>query len=121
MGNTTTKWKVEFYERPDGTSPVVEFIEEQSVKDQATIFAEFDDLAEFGLQLRGNKIKHLEGKLWELRFRGVDRKFRFIYFAFTGKKFVILHGFLKKSRKTPKRELQTARRRFRDYLDRFSK
>jgi hypothetical protein len=42
-------WTVELYERPDGSSPVVEFIEEQSRSNQAKILAELDDLAEFGL------------------------------------------------------------------------
>jgi len=107
---------VELYTRPTGASPIAKFIEKQSIRDQAIILAEFDDLEEFGLQPRGSKFKHLEGKLWELRFRGVNKEFRFIYFTFTGKKFVILHGFIKKSPKTPKRELATARRCFKDHL-----
>ena len=113
-------WIVELYDRPDGTSPVVEFIEEQASKNQAKIFAELDDMVEFGLMPRGNKLKHLEGKLWELRFRGVGRQFRFIYFAYTGRKIVVLHGFSKKTPKTPRRELKTAHRRLQDYLDRHS-
>jgi phage-related protein len=116
--NERARWKVELYDRSDGTSPVAEFIEEQSPKDQAKIFAELDDMVEFGLMPRGNKLKHLEGKLWELRFRGMDRQFRFIYFAHTGRRIVILHGFSKKTRKMPRRELNTARRRLQDYLDR---
>jgi phage-related protein len=113
-------WKVELYMRPSGSSPVVEFIEEQSKRNQAKIYAELEDLAEFGLMPRGNKLKCLEGKLWELRFRGEDLNFRFIYFAHKGRKFVVLHGFCKKTRKTPKRELNVARRRLQDYLDRYS-
>lgn len=110
-------WKIELYERPDGTSPVAEFIEKQSPKSQAKIFAELDDMIEFGLMPRGNKLKHLEGKLWELRFRSIGHQFRFIYFAHTGMRIVILHGFSKKTRKTPRRELNTAHRRLQDYLD----
>jgi phage-related protein len=110
-------WEVELYERPNGRSPVVEFIEEQSKRNQARIFAELDDLAEFGLMSRGAKLKHLEGKLWELRFRGEGLHFRFIYFANTGRKIVVLHGFCKKTRKTPKRELNTAYRRQQGYLE----
>jgi hypothetical protein len=60
--NEPTHWRIELYQRPDGSSPVVEFIEEQSVRNQAKIFAEFDDMAEFGLMPRGNKLKHLEGR-----------------------------------------------------------
>ena len=118
--NEPTHWRIELYQRPDGSSPVVEFIEDQSVGNQAKILAEFDDMAEFGLMPRGNKLKHLENKLWELRFRGGGLQFRFVYFAHTGRKLVILHGFCKKSRKTPKRELEAARRSLRGYLDRNS-
>ena len=114
-------WAVELYARPDGSSPLVEFIEEQSRRNQAKIYHELEDLAEFGLMPRGNKAKHLEGKLWELRFRGEEIHFRLIYFAHTGRKFVVLHGFCKKTRKTPKRELNAARRRLHDYLDRHSR
>jgi hypothetical protein len=42
------RWSVELYDRPDGSSPLVEFIEEQSKRNQAKIFAELDDLVEFG-------------------------------------------------------------------------
>jgi len=113
-------WKVELYDRQDSSSPLVEFIESQSKRDQAKILAELDDLAEFGLMPRGNKLKHLEGKLWELRFRGENLHFRFVYFAYTGRNIIILHGFCKKTNKMPRRELNIARRRLQDYLDRYN-
>ena len=117
--NARAPWSVEVYESSRGSSPLVGFIEQQSMANQNTIVAELEDLAEFGLMPRGNnKVKHLDGKLWELCFSGKDVSFRFIYFAFTGRKFVLLHAFCKKTRKTPRRELDLARRRWRDYLDR---
>lgn len=112
----TAHWNVELYEI-NGQSPVKEFIENQSSRNQAKIYAEFDDLVEFGLMPRGEKLKHLEGKLWELRFSGESTQFRFIYFSYNGKRIVILHGFHKKSRKTPKRELDIARSRRQEFLD----
>lgn len=113
-------WAVELYERANGSSPLVEFIEQQSERNQARILHELEDLSEFGLMPRGNKVKHLEGKLWELRFHGKEVHFRLIYFAHTDRKFVVVHGFSKKTAKTPKRELNVARRRLQDYLDRYS-
>ena len=114
------RWKVELYSRGD-SSPVTEFVEQQSKRNQDKILAELDDMVEFGVSVRGNKLRHLEGKLWELRFRGERLHFRFIYFAHTGRKIVILHGFCKKTRKTPQREIDIARRRLQDYLDRDSR
>ncbi len=112
-------WTVEFYTRIDGSCPLVEFIEEQSIPIQAKVLSELDDLAEFGLMPRG-KAKHLEGKLWELRFRAKEVSIRLIYFAHTGRQFVVLHGFCKKTQKTPKKELRIARGRLQNYLDRQS-
>jgi len=112
----SAQWRVELYDRPDGSSPVTEFIEAQAKRNQAKILAEIDDLAEFGLTPRGDKLKQLQGRLWELRFRGDQIQFRFIYFAHIGRSIVILHGFVKKTGKTPKRELEISRRRLQDYL-----
>ena len=114
------RWAVELYDLLNGSSPLVEFIEQQSNRNQAKIYAELDDMTEFGLMPRGDKLKHLEDKLWELRFRGEGLHFRLIYFAYTGRKIVILHGFCKKTRKTPRRELNTARSRYHDYLERHN-
>jgi phage-related protein len=41
---------------------------------------------------------------------------RILYFTHTGKKFVLLHGFTKKTNKTPQREIEIAEERMKDYL-----
>jgi hypothetical protein len=43
---------------------------------------------------------------------------RFFYFAFTGRRFVILHGYRKKSQKAPRREIEAALRRMDGYVER---
>jgi phage-related protein len=57
-------------------------------------------------------------KLWELRVRAQVGAIRLFYFAHTGRQFVILHGFVKKSGKTPRRELEIAAQRMQDVLER---
>jgi phage-related protein len=52
--------------------------------------------------------------LWELRAGAI----RLFYFAHTGQRFIVLHGFRKKSRKTPRREIVTAERRRSEFLER---
>lgn len=65
-----------------------------------------------GLQaLPSNTVKHIEGKLWELRISGRDGISRAIYVTATGRRVVIVRVFLKKSQKTPRRELSIARER----------
>ena len=61
--------------------------------------------------LREPHVRHLEGKLWELRIRAEEGIARGIYVTATGRRIVVLHVFVKKSRKTPRRALATARER----------
>ena len=61
--------------------------------------------------LRAPHVKHLDGKLWELRVRAAGGRARGIYVTTTGRRVVVLHVFAKKSRKTPPRALATARER----------
>lgn len=59
-------------------------------------------------------IKHLEGKLWEMRMKGRDGIARAIYVTATGRRVVVVHAFVKKSQKTPKPALELARERAKD-------
>ncbi|HEU0216668.1 MAG TPA: type II toxin-antitoxin system RelE/ParE family toxin [Stellaceae bacterium] len=56
-------------------------------------------------------IKHLEGRLWEMRLRGRDGIARSIYATASGQRVVILRTFVKKTQKTPRREIELALRR----------
>jgi phage-related protein len=56
-------------------------------------------------------VKSLGDKLWELRITGKDGIARAIYVTATGQRAVIVRIFIKKSQKTPQRELELARRR----------
>ena len=66
--------------------------------------------------LHAPHVKHLEGKLWELRVRAEGGTARGIYVTATGRRVVVLHVFAKKSRKTPRRVLATARERMRQVM-----
>jgi phage-related protein len=59
-------------------------------------------------------VKHLEDKLWELRVTGRDGISRAIYMTASGQRVVILRVFVKKTQKTPRHELETARQRAKD-------
>jgi phage-related protein len=61
--------------------------------------------------LREPYVKHLDGKLWELRMSGRDGIARAIYVTASGRRVVVLRAFAKKSEKTPPRELEIARQR----------
>ena len=56
-------------------------------------------------------VKHLEGKLWEMRMKGRDGIARAIYVTATGERAVVVHAFAKKTQKTTVRALELARAR----------
>jgi phage-related protein len=60
---------------------------------------------------RGEAVKHLEGKLWELRMTGRDGIARAIYVTASGRRVIVVRVFVKKTQKTPQRELDIARQR----------
>jgi phage-related protein len=69
-------------------------------------------IQEIGFEaLPRDSVKHLEDKLWELRMIGRDGISRAIYVTASGRRVVILRAFVKKSQKTPARELDIARQR----------
>ena len=116
-------YTVEFYETQDGECQVWDFLEGLRIKaatnkdariqhKQASLYIEL--LQQNGTHLNENITKHLEDGIWELR-PGNNRVF---YFFFQDNTFVLLHQFRKKSQKTPKREIEKAKRERDDYLSR---
>jgi phage-related protein len=77
------------------------------------MFARFQRIAELigshGLpNVREPYVKPLQGKLWEMRMTGRDGISRAIYVTATGRRVVVLRVFIKKTKKTPRREIQLA-------------
>jgi phage-related protein len=62
-------------------------------------------------QVREPHVKHLDGRLWEIRMTGRDGIARGIYVTAAGRRVVVVRVFIKKTQKTPKHELELARRR----------
>jgi phage-related protein len=59
-------------------------------------------------------------RFWELRVQTAGNIVRVFYFALRGRRIMLLHGFVKKDRKTPRAELQVARRRYDEVVRRGS-
>ena len=73
-------------------------------------------LQEFGPQRVGMpNVRHLDGKLWEMRLRGRDGIARAIYFAASGRSLVVVRVFAKKTGATPRPELALARQRMESF------
>jgi phage-related protein len=65
-----------------------------------------------GLQsLSEPHVKHLEGKLWELRLTGRDGIARALYVTAIGQRVIVVRAFVKKTQKTPRAEIELALQR----------
>lgn len=103
-------FNVEYFQNRDGTYPVEDFILSQEYKMQAKIFRMIELLELNGNALREPYSKELEDGIFELRIKQSNNITRILYFFVIGKKIILTNGFVKKTEKTPKREIQLAKR-----------
>lgn len=59
-------------------------------------------------RLPGKFARHIEGRLWEFRLKGNDGIARALYVTMRGRRIVIVRVFIKKTQKTPRREIKLA-------------
>ena len=108
-------FKVEFFEKDDGTYPAAEFILSQDVKMQTKLFRLLELLELKGNELREPYSKSLEDGIFEIRAKQGSDITRVLYFFVVGRKVILTNGFVKKTQKTPKREIERAKRYRADY------
>ena len=113
-------WTIQYYVTSDGKCPVKEFIDMLSYESKAKYVFIADLLEDCGLTVREPYVKPITGsrKLFEIRIKDKSNIHRIFYFAFTGKKLILLHGYTKKTDKIPGREIAIAERRMEEYLSR---
>jgi len=74
-------------------------------------------IEEFGLErVREPHVKHVHGPLWEMRMRGRDGISRAIYVTVSGRRVVVVRIFVKKTEKTPRREIELALQRAQEII-----
>lgn len=105
-----------YYKTSNGRVTVKDFIDHLSFKAQRKFFAKIELLEEYGPRLPEPHAKKLTGDLYELRFEAETVGVRIIYFFYTGNKIILLSGFIKKTQKTPRREIESADKRMAEYL-----
>ncbi len=114
------EWEIDFYQDSHGNIPVQDFIYQQSAKVTAKILRYIDLLQSFGLSLGQPYVEKLAGSdVWELRIQHSSNYYRILYFASSGRKFILVHAFLKKSARTPKKEIEIATSKMFDYKARY--
>jgi phage-related protein len=103
---------VVFYSTEAGNEPVREWLLDLSREDRRVLGRDVKT-AQYGWPIGMPLIRKLEPGLWEVRSwvaSGIAR----VLFTVDGDTMVLLHGFVKKSQKTPTNDLETARRRLAD-------
>jgi phage-related protein len=115
------KFQVIFYEQENGNAPVEEFINALDVKLSAKIYRLLEMVETNGYELREPHSKYLEDGIFELRAKLGSDITRVLYFFYVGKRVIVTNGFVKKSQKTPKSEIEKAKAYRTDFLKREGK
>jgi phage-related protein len=101
--------QVIFYKSPSGNEPVRDWLKSLSIEDKKRIGEDIKTV-QFGWPLGMPLVRKIETNLWEIRVNIKNRIAR-ILITVEGNTMVLLHGFIKKSQKTPLEDLNLARER----------
>lgn len=112
-------FEIEYYQKENGNIPVLEFLLSLNPKLRAKAYSEIELLSKHGNELREPHIKAIKGTrnkgIYELRIKFSSDISRIFYFCLSNNTYILLSGFIKKTDKTPEREIERARRYKIDY------
>lgn len=109
-------WIIDYYKDAQGNEPVKEFLNSLSITARVKVMKLIDFLTERGVLLKEPYTRQVRGKIRELRVKDMQGAVRILYFTYTGRRFILLHGFIKKTEKTPDREIEIAEKRMNDFI-----
>ena len=110
---------VEFYETAAGERPAEEFLDALDVKMRGKLVMTLKVLQEQGNRLREPYSKHLEDGIFEVRGKVGSDISRVLYFFYYGGRIILTNGFIKKTQKTPRGEIEKAKLYRKDFMERF--
>ncbi|MCH5268368.1 MAG: type II toxin-antitoxin system RelE/ParE family toxin [Lachnospiraceae bacterium] len=116
-----TRFEILFYEKTNGEIPVEDFLLSLDVKMRAKLVGIMEILQEKGNLLREPYSKHIGDGIFEIRGKIGKDISRVLYFFYHDGKIVMTNGFIKKTQKTPKSELERAKKYRIDYIERCDK
>ena len=109
-------WSVVFYVEASGHEPVREFLVGLDLRTQARFDWSIEQLRLRNVRAREPLVRHLEGDIWELRRESDGNIYRLLYSFLSGRRILFLHGFQKKTQKTPRQEIDLAQQRLARFL-----
>ena len=110
-----------FYDKPDGTEPAQEFMNKLDIKMRAKMTRTIKIIMLGGTMVREPYSKHLEDGIFEARAKVGTNLSRVLYFFYDGQRIILTHGFTKKTQKTPKSEINRAKKYRNEFISRREK
>ena len=111
-------YKIKFYQNSiSKKEPVFDYLKTLDTKNRAKILKYVDFLREHNGYLDEPYSKHIKGKIRELRVDFSRNRHRVFYFTFVNKNIILLHSFLKKTKKTPLIEINRANKNLNDVIN----
>lgn len=108
--NTPSGWIVEI-----GNRRAEKELEDMALDIKADFIRVTELIETYGLnEIHEPFVKHLQGKLWEMRMRGRDGIARAAYVVASGKRVVVVHCFVKRTQRTPRENIELALQRARE-------
>ena len=112
------EWSIEFYHNEAGREPAADFLDALPDSARAKAVRYIELLTTYGVLLKEPYTKQIRGKIREIRVADKIGAVWILYFGYIEGRFVLLHSFIKKTDKTPAREIDIAERRMKDFLAR---
>jgi len=106
---------VKFFQTSKGKEPVREWLKDMIKEDKKTI-GEDIKLVQFRWPLGMPLVRKMETNLWEVRSKLESGNIARTFFTVYQSKMILLHGIIKKSQKTPKKEIELARKRMNQWF-----
>lgn len=113
------KFNIEFYTKENGEKPAKDFLLSLDKKMRAKLSGILVIMEEYGNELREPYSKYLEDGIFELRGKVGNNISRVMYFFYVGNRIILTNGFIKKTQKTPRKELELAKQYKKDFLERI--
>lgn len=110
------EFQIIFYNKADGTEPAKEFLDSLDKKMRAKMLRTIEMLQTNRYELREPYSKPVSEGILELRAKTGSDISRVLYFFVVGRKAILTNGFIKKTQKTPREEIERAKRYRADYL-----
>lgn len=114
----TYEYEAIFYDLQSGEEPALDFLKSLDVKMRAKLERSIVLLQQVGPNLRLPYSEHLDDGIFEIRAKQGSNITRVLYFFFVGKKIILTNGFVKKTQKTPKSQIELAKKYREEYKSR---